>query len=220
MLAPSRGHTPIIDADLVTFRFEPEWTLDWLWRALSFSSVLRRRLLLPNRAWYLGEAACGASQVSIVFARRISTQADLDLLASVLRPVRPAEKGLVITTSSNVARQVALPNGYDVLLLREIVKSGPDGLTLDDQRIGFWIRGMQPTTAKGARTRAGRPSTEGTIEKIFNMRRDQGLRVESGSAEAKAILAEWNEHEPGLERPGHSTVRRHMAGLIKAKAAS
>jgi hypothetical protein len=215
---PIVGHVPINDADLATFRFEPEWLVDWLCKALSIPSPLRRRALVPNRAWHLGDAACGDTRVTIVFACRISSQADLDLLASALRPVRPAEKGLVVTTSSNIARQVTLPCRYQVLLLHEIVQSGPASPTLDSQRLGFWLRGIQPVTAKGARTRTGRPSPEATIVKIFELRRGRRLRVESGSAEAKAILAEWNQHAPDRLPPGLSTVRGHVARLTKAKA--
>jgi hypothetical protein len=212
---PVVGLVLIGDADLATFRFESDWLVRWLWKALSIPSPLHRRALLPNRAWYLGDAACGDKQVTIVFARRISSQADLDLLASALRTVHPAEKGLVITTSPNVARQVMLPGGYEVLLLHEIVKAGQDGPVLDGQRIGFWIRGMQRTTAKGAPTRVGRPSPKARIAEIFRLRREQGARLESDAAEARAVLAEWSKHAPDQAPPGRSTIRGHVSELRK-----
>ena len=217
---PEVGFVVIDDADLATYRFRPEWLAEWLGTALQVSSPLRRRVLIPDRVWYLGDATCGDTLMTVVLARRISSQADLDRLASELRPIHPAEKGIVITTSGHVARQVQLPGGYEFLPLPEIVRAVPDGLALDSQRLGFWLRGIPPVTEKGAPTRTGRPSPEATISKIFNLRRGRRLRVESDSAEAKAILAEWNQHTPDRNLPGLSTVRRHVARLKKAGASS
>jgi hypothetical protein len=217
---PEFGFVVVDDADLATYQFRPEWLAEWLGTALHVSSPLRRRVLIPDRVWYLGDATCGDTQVTVVLARRISNQADLDRLASELRPIHPAEAGLVITTSRHVARQVQLPGGYEILPLAEVVRTGPDGLALDRQRLGFWLRGIEPVTAKGAPTRAGRPSPEATIEKIFKLRRGRRLRLESDSAEAKAILVEWNQYAPDRNPPGLSTLRRHMARLRKAEASS
>jgi hypothetical protein len=217
---PEVGFVMVDDADLTTYQFRPEWLAEWLGTALQVASPLRRRALIPDRVWYLGDATCGDTQVTVVLARRISSQADLDRLASELRPIPPAEKGIVITTSGHVARQVQLPGGYEFLSLTEIVRTVPDGLALDRQRLGFWLRGIQPVTAKGAPTRTGRPSPKATIVKIFKLRRGRRLRVESDLAEAKAILAEWTQHASDRNPPGLSTVRGHVARLRKPEASS
>jgi hypothetical protein len=215
---PAVGLVPIDEADLATFRFRPEWLVDWLSKAFSIPSRLRHRALVPNRAWYLGDAACGDTQTTVIFARRVSNQAALDQLASALRPVHPADKGVVITTSLHVVRQVPLPGGYELLPFPEIVRTGQDGLVLDIMRLGSWIQGMNSTTAKGAPTRSGRPSPKARISQIYEVRRGRALQVESGLAEAKAILAEWPRYAPDQKSPGLSTVRRHVARLPKAKA--
>jgi hypothetical protein len=77
---------------------------------------------------------------------------------------------------------------------------------------------MQTATAKGAPTRMGRPSPATRILQIYDLRRSRGLPVESDSAEAAAILAEWPQHAPEQNPPGHSTVRRHVAQATKANA--
>ena len=116
---PEAGFVTVNDVDLITHRFRPEWLVDWLAKTLD-ASLVRHRVLVPESAWHLGEAACGNTLMTIIFARRVTGQADLDLLISALRPVQPANKGLVITTSPHVARQVPLPNGFEFLDLRDI----------------------------------------------------------------------------------------------------
>jgi hypothetical protein len=215
---PEAGFVTVNDADLVTNRFRPEWLVDWLTKALSITSPPGHRALVQGRVWQLGDAVCGDTQATVIFARRISSQADLDQLASALRPVHPADKGLVITTSLQVARHVQLPGGYELLPLPEIARPGRDGLTLDTIRLGSWIRGMAVTTAKGAPTRIGRPSPRSRILKIYDARRGRGMPVVSILAEAKAILAEWPQHAPDKKRPGLGTVRRHVSQLTGMNA--
>lgn len=215
---PEAGLVTVSDAELSTARFDPEWLVDWLSNALHISPRIRRPALVPNRAWHLGDAVCGDTQVTVVFARRVVSQADLDRLASALRPVHPAEVGLVLTTSFHVARQVQLPGRYQVLPLPEIIMATSDGLVLDNRRLGLWIRGIQPTTAKGAPTRAGRPSPQARVAEIFQQRRGRRLPVTSDAAEARAILDEWNQHAPDQDPPSHATVRRHVSRLTKKGA--
>jgi hypothetical protein len=214
---PEVGVVMVDEADLATYQFRPEWLAEWLGTALQVSSRLRRRALVPHRVWYLGDATCGDTQVTVVFARRISNQADLDRLASELRPIHPAEAGLVITTSLHVARRVQLPGGYELLPLPEIVGIGPAGLVLDSQRLGLWLRGMQPTTAKGGPTRTGRSTPQAIVAQIYRARREKELPVKSQLAEARAILGEWKAHAPDRKPPHPSTVRRHVADLVAAK---
>ena len=217
---PDAGLVTVADADLITHEFRPEWLADWLVTALPIRSPPRLSVLVPREAWHLGDTVCGDTVITVVFARRIAILSGLDRLASALRPIHRADKGLVLTTSLNVARQVALPGGYEVLRLPDIVHFSQGGLALDHMRLGSWIRGMQPATAKGAPTRIGRPSPATRISQIYDLRRSRGLPVESDSAEAAAILAEWRQHAPDQNPPGHSTVRRHVAQVTKANAST
>lgn len=215
---PEAGWVTVDDVYLATLRFNPDWLVDWLAASLPVASPRRRPALVPRQVWHLGDTISGDTVITVVFARRVVAQSDLDQLAAALRTIHPADKGVVITTSLHVARQVPLPGGYELLALPEVVGASPNGLVLDTHRFGLWIRGIQLSTAKGGRSRVGRPSPEVRLAQIFSLRRRRGLPVESVSAEAKAILAEWIQRAPDQDPPGRSTVRRHVARLSKAAA--
>ena len=147
-----------------------------------------------------------------------SAHRNIDLLASALRPIYRADKGLVVTTSLNVARQVALPGGYELLPLPEIVSAGPDGLSLDTVRLGSWIKGMPATTAKGGPTRIGRPSPTALVSQIYNLRRGRGLPVDNDLQKRGQFWLNGTTMRQTRSRRATSTVRGHVARLTKAKA--
>ncbi len=128
---PEAGLVTLNDADLNTHRFRPEWLVDWLAKEIPITSPLRRPPLVDGRVWYLGDAACGDALVTVIFARRVSSQSELDLLVSALRPIHPAGKGLVLTTSPHVARQAQLPNGFEFLDLGDLIRAVGDRLIVD-----------------------------------------------------------------------------------------
>ena len=168
---------------------------------------------MPECAWHLGDTKCGDTLVTAVFARRIGGQLALGHLASALRSVHPADKGVVITTSLSTVRAVPLPDGYEFIHLPDLVVPMPNGLAMDHDRFASWIRGMPSRTAKGALTREGRRSQRSTIVKIFDLRRDRGNPVAGVSAEARAIIDEWTDHAPDQKAPALSTVRAHVTRL-------
>ena len=217
---PDAGIVWVNGNDLTTLRFDAEWLVDWLTSTLEISMSRSRRGLINRKVWHLGDATCGGTLMTVIFARRVISQSELDGLASVLRPIHRAEKGVVITTSPRVARQVRLPGGYEFLDLSEIARSEGDRLMLDAVPLGYWIKGMEPTTAKGAPAREGRPSSAAMVAGIFNIRRSRGEIFKNDSAEAKAILAEWSQHASSQKPPNISTVRRHVSKLIGANGPS
>ncbi len=174
---PEAGLVTVDDADLVALRFNPGWLVEWLIRELPISPPVRRQELVQNRAWYLGDAMCGDTLITVIFARQVSSQAALGRLASGLRTVHPADKGLVITTSQNVVRHIPLPNGYEFLDLREIMKATAGAPTLDTTRLGSWIRGIRTTTGKGAPSRSGRPSPKPDEPEPKGRRRPSAVRA-------------------------------------------
>ena len=149
---PDAGFVSVADADLITHEFHPEWLVDWLIRTLPISSPHKRGPgLVPRQVWHLGDAKVGGTVITVVFARRVSTHRNIDLLASALRPIYRADKGLVVTTSLNVARQVALPGGYELLPLPEMVSAGPDGLSLEPCGLGRGSGGCRPPRQRAPR---------------------------------------------------------------------
>lgn len=132
---PEVGFVTVNEADLITYRFRPEWLAEWLMKEIPIDSPLRRPPLVDGRVWHLGETACAEAVVTVIFARRVSSQAALDLLASALKPIHPAGKGLVLTTSPHIARQVQLPNGFEFLDLGDIIRSVGDQLIVDRAKL-------------------------------------------------------------------------------------
>jgi hypothetical protein len=57
---------------------------------------------------------------------------------------------------------------------------------------------------------AGRYSKATLILEVFRARRTRRAPYRSKSAEAKDILAEWPDHHPDVDPPGHSTIRTHL----------
>jgi hypothetical protein len=211
------GFVWVDDANLRTHRFRPEWMVDWLVAALPTVTLARRSVLVPQHVWHLGDTACGGTVVTVVFARRVIAQTDLDRLAAVLRSVHRADKGVVVTTSSHFARQVKLPRDYELLPLWEIVRTGSHGLVLDADRLGTWISNMGASTAKGAPSKEGRPTQKSHISRIFDLRRSREIPIKSYSAEAEAIRDEWKQHAPDQDRPALSTARGHVARLARGR---
>jgi hypothetical protein len=157
---PEAGWVTVEDADLTTLRFSPEWLVDWLVIALAISCPVRRPALVSGRVWYIGDAACGDTLVTVVFARRVSSQAALDNLASVLGAIHHADKCLVITTSPRVVRQVPLPYGFSFLDLREISRLVGERLIVDrarlevlSQRLPAKYTSATPTTKASRKSR-------------------------------------------------------------------
>ncbi len=197
--------------------------LDWLTSTLEISMSRSRRGLINRKVWHLGDATCGGTLMTVIFARRVISQSELDGLASVLRPIHRAEKGVVITTSPRVARQVRLPGGYEFLDLSEIARSEGDRLMLDastNSRIA-WIKGMEPTTAKGAPARRGeghRPqqwsraySTSVVAEERFSRTIRQ---------KRKPFWPNGRSTRRARSRQNISTVRRHVKITIGANGPS
>jgi len=90
--------------------------------------------------------------VTVILTRRISSQAVLDELASALGTVHLADKGLVITTSPQVARQVQLPHGFAFVDLREIGRMVGRRPQVDQTRLTSLVQGLprRSSIARGA----------------------------------------------------------------------
>jgi hypothetical protein len=154
---PEAGWVAAEDADLAVVRFDPEWLVAWLVRSLAMTSPTRRHALLPGRIlpgriWHLGDASSGGTLVTVVLARLISSQAALDELASMLVNIRPKEKGLVVTTSSQVALQVQLPHGFAFLDLREIGRMVGSHLMVDKARLASFVNALPNRSNRRQRT--------------------------------------------------------------------
>jgi hypothetical protein len=212
---PEAGLVTVDDADLATLRFDPGWLVEWLVDELPIIPPVRRRALVPNRVWHLGDARCGETLLTVMLARKVSSQVALDHLASALSTIPPADLGVVVTSFPGVARQVRLPHGYEFLDLREIGRVAEDRLVLDSAKLGFWVKTIRSGPVRRQQSRSGRPSVEAEIKRIYNERRAKGLAMISTSAEAREIRAEFQKRFPDRDPPHLSTVRGHVSRVAK-----
>jgi len=210
---PEAGRVALDDADLATLCFDPEWLLNWLEEALPVVPPARHRVLVPDRAWHLGEAVIGATSVMTVFVRGISSVTDLDRFAAVLDPIAPADLGLVVTTTTDRPRRTALPHDHVFLDLREIAEMGEEGFVLDRSRLGACIKGLLRKSNRPVRDRRGRPSEKALVRRIHRERRERHLPVISRLAEAKEIRQEIASRYPDRELPAVKTISGHLRQL-------
>jgi hypothetical protein len=138
--------------------------------------------------------------VTVIFGRRVSSQADLDGLVSALRPVHPTGLGLVVTTSPHIARQIPLPNGFEFLDLGDILRWAGDRLILD--RVHFDAR-MQALW--GAAQPAQRPA------RALRPRHKQPNRADYREAD-KPIFAEMHAMILGGTARNATDAARALAG--------
>jgi hypothetical protein len=204
---PEAGWVDDNDDDLATRRLDPEWLLEWLERAFSVLPPRRRRVLLTDRIWQVGEAVLGKTSVTIMFSRGLARPAEL---SAALAQVPPMEVGIVLTTAAEVPTELLAVHGYCAVNLQEIVAAKPDGLVIDDQRFAARIRALLRKPGRRLAGRGGRPSKATLIGEVFQARRGRALPYRRKSAEAKEIIAEWAAHHPDSDPPGDWTIRKHL----------
>lgn len=208
---PEAGFVTVDDADLATFRFDPGWLVEWLVNELRIVSPARRRTLVPDRIWHLGDARCGETLLTVVLARKVTSQVALDHLASAVSTIPPGDLGTVVTTSPDVTRRVRLPHGYEFLDLREIGRAGEDRLVLDSAKLGSWVKATRRGAVRNVQSRSGRPSDGSVIIQLYKERRARGLPMINVSAEAREIRAEFQARFPDRDPTHLSTVRKHVS---------
>jgi hypothetical protein len=206
---PQAGCVMVEDDVLATIRVDPEWVLDWLVIALPIPPV-RRRVLFPALAWYLGDAHMGGTELTVVFAIGMCTQRNLDALANAVSTVPPADIGIVVTTGAAPPRPLKLPHGYQFLELREIARAENDRLIIHKNKLLGWIKGLRQGLDKPARLHAGRPSEVDLVNYIFRERRARNLPVIYQRTEARAIRAEIASQYPDHDLPAEKTIEGHL----------
>jgi hypothetical protein len=203
---PEAGWVDDNDDDLASLRLDREWLLDWLEQIFSVIPPRRRRVLLSDRIWHIGEAVLGKTSVMIVFSRGFVRPTEF---SAALAQIPPPEVGVVLTVRTEVPTDLFSRNGYCAVNLDQILLPKADGLVIDQGRFAGLIRAfsreMRPVASRG-----GRRSEARLILEIFRARRTRKARYRTKSAEAKDIIAEWPDYHPDVDPPGYSTIRRHL----------
>jgi len=206
---PEAGHVGVADENLAKRCVEGEWLVRWLVQALPIAPD-RHRALVPDSIWHLGDAVVGGTEITVVFAERVSTRRDLTALADAVRAVHPAELGLVITTSAAPIPSLSLPNGFLVLDLREIARTKDDQLVMDKPRLAGWVKGYARGRHKPVRDGRGRPSVKHLELEIARERRERKSSLPVQAAEARAIREEIIRRHPEVKPPAESTIAGHL----------
>jgi hypothetical protein len=203
---PEAGFVMVADADVAGLRVDPAWLVDWLAGSLSFIPQIRRRSLIDNRGWLLGETVLDGTSVAVALVLGRLAANEQDALIQVLSRFQPSEIGIVLTTSPELPSTLLAWHRYHALDLREIIRAKTDGLALDRARLTAravqFLRGAKAT--KGA---SGRSSQAERILKFFVERRNEGIAYHHKSFEAAEIRSGWSARFPGQRVPGHSTIR-------------
>ena len=84
---PDAGWVQDNDNDLATLHLYREWLLDWLQRIFSVLPPRRRRTLLSDRIWHIGEAVLGTTSVMIVFSRGFVRPLEFSAALAQIPPV-------------------------------------------------------------------------------------------------------------------------------------
>jgi hypothetical protein len=203
---PEAGWVDDNDDELASLRLDREWLLDWLRDTFSVIPPRRRRVLLSDRIWHIGEAILGTTSVIIVFSRGFVGPTEF---SAALAQIPPPEVGIVLTTLAEVPTDLSAVHGYCAVNLDQILLPKADGLVIDQARFAGLVRALARKTRPVA-GRGGRHSEARLILEIFRTRRTRKAPYRSKSAEAKDIIAEWPDHHPDLDPPAHSTIRRHL----------
>jgi hypothetical protein len=214
---PETGRVMVEDDVLATIRVDPEWVLDWLVTALPITPPVRRRVLVPDLAWHLGDAHIGGTELAIVFAIGMCRQSNLGTLASAISAAPPTDFGIVLTTSAAPPRPLRLPHGYEFLDLREVARPEKDCLAIEKTKLVGWTKGLRKGLNKPAQLRAGRPSDAALVDEVFRERRTRKLPYVNQKTEAEKIRAEIALRRLERDPPVVKTIARHLR-VSKAKS--
>lgn len=209
---PTAGRVDVPATDVQTCRFEVEWLISALASALHMGK-LRPLSLARDRIWKLGRLTIGSLPVDVVFARHLAGDGGFDALAAALEDQRPATVGLVLTTTRTLPRRAALPHGYRVVDLFEVVAIGPNGLAADDVALADWCSTSKGRRRSPQRGRAGRPTQRTAILAIRRERIAAGVALQSKTREAEAIRDELARGGPGDRSPAVKTILKILQSV-------
>jgi hypothetical protein len=215
---PEAGRVIVEDDLIETLCIDPDWVVEWLVTTLPITPPVRRRVLVPNLAWYLGEAHLSGTELTIVFAIGVCRQRNLDALANAISTVPPTSFGVVLTTSDAALRWLRLPNGYKFLELREIARPEQTCLAIDKAKLVGWIKGLRKGLDKPVQLHAGRPSYATLVDEVFRERRACKLPLVNCKTEAREIRAEIELRHPEHGPPVAKTIERHLRRIRKDRS--
>lgn len=212
---PEAGRVIVNDEALATLCVNAEWLVDWIIEALPITPPVRRRVLVPDLVWHLGDAHLSGTEFTIVFAIGVGTLRNFGALANAISTLPLANPGVVLATSDATPRWVRLPNGYKFLELRQIARPEQNCLAIDKGQLVGWIKGLTKGLDKPVQLHAGRPSHATIVDEVFRERRAHNLPLVNQRMEAAEIRAEIRLRYPEHDPPVAKTIERHLRRMRK-----
>jgi hypothetical protein len=202
------GWVDVLQSDLRGYALEFDWLLDRL-AALVGVRDGQPRALVEDVAWRLGEARVGDCDWTALFARRLGSERNLDLLTVALAERAWPGPALILTMSDAIGELLKLPSGIRIVALCEAMSAEPDGLALDQRALVTAL-----ATAAGPRlTRtgmAGRPSAKHLHLAEHKRRTVAGEAHHVLADEARALHAWICEAYPTVPPGSVKTIRNNI----------
>ena len=175
--------------DLMTYALD----LDWLLSRLAGLLAIRRAEATPlidGVMWRLGTARIETRFCTTVLVRDV--ERNLDAILEQVQRLGRGHPGLLLSSSPATPRNIALPNDYRWLTLREVLDAESGELAVRTTAIRDALRVRKRDGPPG---KAGRPSAEEALLAELRRRAGAGEMLAKVAAEAR-YLAEWLGQSP------------------------
>jgi hypothetical protein len=197
----SAGFVAVAEDDLATFRFDLGWLADRLAEGLLIRRP-RRRELVPDVLWDLGDAELGGRAWSAFIARAVA--AHLDPILDALRTRGGKLTGIVLTGLPTIPSTVPLPHGHRFVLLGDALDATTGHPEIAKHAVLAELRWGRSSKAQRPK---GRPSRSALVRELFERRRLAGETAGALAKEARAIHELILREGPGQDDPKIGTIQ-------------
>lgn len=167
--------------------------LDWLLSRLAGLLAIRRveaTPLIDGVMWRLGTARIETRFWTTILVRDV--ERNLDAILEQVQRLGRGHPGLLLSSSSRTLRNIALPNDYHWLPLRDLLNAESGELAVRPTAV---LDALRVRKREGPAGKAGRPSAEEAILAELRRRALTGEMLGKVSDEARH-LAEWVGQSP------------------------
>jgi hypothetical protein len=207
---PNAGPVEVDNADLETLSVNSAWLADVVTTRLDIAPSPRRRELLRDSAWWLGDVIVGSTTVSFALSVGIAHAGTMSQLAAGLKARKPIDLGIWLTAGPEIPASLLNDTGYHQVDIHQVLRFAGDALAIDHARMAAWVRALSRGTAHPTRGRRGRPTIQGQILTVFEARRQRGIPYRTKYCEANEIIRDWPQRFQDEEPPVSSTIRKHL----------
>ena len=141
---PADGWVHVDEHARRRYRLDFPWLLRVIAQQLRVPVATRPASLVPDQLWDLGEAWLGRRKATVLFARRLGQIDGLDLVCDALTRRVGRPPGILLTSTRQMPRHVAIPGQHRVLHLTECMRGDVPGFAIDTDVISGVLSGIRP----------------------------------------------------------------------------